>query len=163
MLGQSGCCKLVLFMIDKTLNSQTIKSYQHWVPIVLGIMFVLLSACPIACGLLLAELMLAPELHRSAISPDGTWSVQIYFCPGVDVIAEIRDKDGLLLSRSTIAASLDSRFDAETRFPQLICTNHRAYLGRPCDRKRARHGACWKVIYGPSEISAQEGLERWPR
>src|SRR5690349_13007428 len=72
--------------------------------------------------------LVRPQVYRTAVSPDGAWSVTVlrqrcspYITDGVDVIVELRDRHGHLLRRETIGNE-DLWGDVDGMYPTVECT-----------------------------------------
>jgi len=75
-----------------------------------------------------------PQIYKSAVSPDGVWSVNVYrqrtfpWFEGVAVIVEIKDNKNRVIYKETID-NRDVWQDVEERYPELVCTNEEVKIG----------------------------------
>ena len=79
-----------------------------------------------------------PPLHRSAVSPDGTWSFHVVTEPtagGIGPFAEVRDAGGAVLLRRRIGTTYDMHGDARSDFAVIGITDDRAWAGSRRDRE----------------------------
>ena len=75
-----------------------------------------------------------PQIYKSAVSPDGVWSVNVYrqrtfpWFEGVAVIVEIKDNKNRVIYKETID-NRDTWQEVKERYPELICTNEEIKIG----------------------------------
>lgn len=123
---------------------------RRFFPIVVWMLGALLATGVVGGVLFWNSLMPDDRPYKSATSPDGTWSVHIFYSWG-DVIAEIRDRQGRVLSRHDVGV-LDDPGDLDRYYSELICKDDRAHLGRPYEGISIGDPPCWATVYRPQVV-----------